>query len=154
MNESVVVDASLAIKWLVEEDGSDKARAVLESWVSQDSTRVGPCLMPFEVASALHLRVVRSELSVGGSARMIARLLGSRLKLHQPPILHVRALELAIQLSQSAAYYAHYLPLAEESNCGVVNRRPEVPPSGSIQRGRPLDRRIRLIEMTGQITRK
>ena len=31
MNGSVVVDASLAVKWLVEEDDSDKAHAVLQS---------------------------------------------------------------------------------------------------------------------------
>ena len=47
--------------------------------------------MPFEVANALHRRVLRGELSVGDNTRMIARLLASRLELHQPPGLHVRA---------------------------------------------------------------
>ena len=117
MSEFVVVDASLAVKWLVEEEDSDKAHEVLESWVSQDITRVAPYLMPFEVANALHRRVVRGELSVGDSVRMIARLLGSRLELHQTPTLHARALELASQLRQSAAYDAHYLALAEEFSC-------------------------------------
>ena len=37
VNGFVVVDASLAVKWLVEEDDSDKAHAVLQSWVAQDS---------------------------------------------------------------------------------------------------------------------
>ena len=36
MNGSVVVDASLAVKWLIEEDDSDKAHATLQSWVAQD----------------------------------------------------------------------------------------------------------------------
>ena len=61
MSGSVVVDASLAIKWLVEEDDSDKAHAVLQSWVAQDITRIAPHLMPFEVANALHRRVLRGE---------------------------------------------------------------------------------------------
>ena len=117
MNEFVVVDASLAVKWLVEEEDSDKAHAVLQSWDSRDITRIAPYLMPFEVANALHRRVVRGELSVSESARMIARLIGSRLELHQTPSLHVRALELASQLSQGAAYDAHYLALAEEFGC-------------------------------------
>ena len=73
-NGSVVVDASLAIKWLVEEDDSDKAHAALQSWVAQDITRIAPHLMPFEVANALHRRVLRGELNVGDSIRMIARL--------------------------------------------------------------------------------
>ena len=32
MSEFVVVDASLALKWLLEEDDSDQAQALLESW--------------------------------------------------------------------------------------------------------------------------
>ena len=117
MSGSVVVDASLAVKWLVEEDDSDKAHAILQSWVDQDITRIAPYLMPFEVANVLHRRVLRGELSVDDIIRMIARLLESRLELHQPPGLHVRALQLASQLNQSAAYDAHYLALAESVGC-------------------------------------
>lgn len=117
MSGFVVVDASLAVKWLVEEDDSDKAHAILQSWVDQDITRIAPYLMPFEVANVLHRRVLRGELSVGDSTRMIARLLESRLELHQPPGLHVRALQLASELNQSAAYDAHYLALAESVGC-------------------------------------
>ena len=117
VNGSVVVDASLAVKWLVEEDDSDKAHAALQSWVAQDITRIAPHLMPFEVANALHRRVLRGELNVSDSIRMIARLLASRLELHQPPDLHVRALQLASQLKQGAAYDAHYLALAESFGC-------------------------------------
>ena len=117
MNGLVVVDASLTVKWLVEEEDSDKAHAILQSWVAQDVTRVAPNLMPFEVANALHRRVLRGELSVGDSARMIAQLLGSRLELHQTAGLHARALELASELQQSAVCDAHYLALAEEFDC-------------------------------------
>ena len=113
MSGFVVVDASLAVKWLVEENDSDKAHAVLQSWVAQDITRIAPHLMPFEVANALHLRVLRGELNLGDGIRMIARLLESRLELHHPPGLHVRALQLASQLKQVAAYDTHYLALAE-----------------------------------------
>ena len=114
---SVVVDARLAVKWLVEEDDSDKAHAALQSWVARDIARIAPHLMPFEVANALHRRVLRGELNVGDSARMIARLLESRLELRQPPGLHIRALQLASQLKKNAAYDAHYLALAESLGC-------------------------------------
>ncbi len=117
MNGSVVVDASLAVKWLVEKDDSDKAHAILQSWVAQGIRRIAPYLRPFEVANALHRRVLQGELSVADSARMIARLLESSLELHQPPGLHVRALQLASRLNQSAAYDAHYLALAESARC-------------------------------------
>ena len=114
---SVVVDASLVVKWLIDEDDSDKVHAALRSWVAQDVARIAPHLMPFEVANALHRRVLRGELTVGDSIRMIARLLESRLELHQPPGLHIRALQLASQLKQNAAYDAHYLALAESFGC-------------------------------------
>ena len=117
VNEFVVVDASLVVKWLVDEDDSTKAHAVLESWVARDVARIAPYLMPFEVANALHRRVARGELSIRNSTRMMTRLLGSRLELHQPPGLHARALELASQLNQGAVYDAHYLALAEEFDC-------------------------------------
>ena len=117
MSGSVVVDASLAVKWLVEEEDSDKAHAALESWVARDVARIAPHLLPFEVANALHRRVLRGELNVGNSVRMIARLLESRLELHQPPGLHVRALQLASQLRQNAVYDAHYLALSESVGC-------------------------------------
>ena len=117
MNGSVAVDASLAVKWLVEEDDSDKAHAALESWVAQDITRIAPHLLPFEVANALHRRMVRGELNVADSIRMMARLLASRLALHEPPGLHIGALQLASQLNQNADYDAHYLALAESFGC-------------------------------------
>ena len=117
VNGSVVVDASVAVKWLVEEVDSDRAHAVLQDWDARGITRVAPYLLPFEVANALHRRVLRGELNVGDSTRLIARLLESRLELHQPPDLHVRALQLASRLRQGAAYDAHYLALAETLGC-------------------------------------
>ena len=125
MNGSVVVDASRAVRLLVEEDDSDKAHAILQSWVVQDVTRIAPRLMPFEVANALHRRVLRGEPNIGDSTRIIARLLESRLELHQPPGLHVKALQLASQLKQGAAYDAHYLALAESFDCelGTTDER-------------------------------
>ena len=117
MSGSVVVDASLAIKWLVEEDDSDKAQAILQSWVAQDVTRIAPYLMPFEVANALHRRVLRGELNVSQSALLRSLLLDSRLELHHSSSMHVRAMQLAGELRQGAAYDAHYLALAESLDC-------------------------------------
>ena len=78
---------------------------------------ITPHLLPFEVANALPRRVLRGELNIGDSIRMIARLMESRLGLHQPPGPHVRALQLASILKQGADYGAHYLALAESVDC-------------------------------------
>ena len=117
MSEFVVVDASVAFKWLVREEHTDKALAILRVWDSQDIRPAAPYLMPFEVANALHRRITQGELSVEAAADLIGSLLSSRLELHQPPNLHRRALELAGQLKQGAVYDAHYLALAESQGC-------------------------------------
>lgn len=117
MSGFVVVDASVVIKWLVEEEDSDTAHALLESWIGSDVARVAPYLMPFEVANALHRMVVRGDLTVGDGTRLITELLELELELRQSEELHVRALELASELRQGAAYDAHYLALAEALGC-------------------------------------
>ena len=117
MSGFVVVDTSLVVKWLIEEDDSDTANALLQYWENEGMTRVAPYLMLFEVANVLHRRVEVGELSVGQSARMMERLLGSRLELLHPTGLHTRALELASMLGQGAVYDSHYLALAEILGC-------------------------------------
>ena len=117
MNGFVVVDASLAFKWLVREEHTDKALAVLQSWNSQDIQPTAPSLMPFEVANALHRRVLRGELTIEVAVDLIQSLLSSKLEFLDTPNVHGRALELASQLDQGAVYDAHYLALAELLDC-------------------------------------
>ena len=117
MDEFVVVDANVAFKWLVEEEDSDKADAILQSWERRGITPVAPLFMPFEVVNALHRRVSRGELSVETAAYLIESHLMPQIQLHPSPYIHRRALELASQLGQGAAYDSHYLALAESLDC-------------------------------------
>lgn len=117
MNGIVVVDASLAVKWLVNEVHSDKAYALARSWVDAGTRPVSPYLLPIEVANALHRRALRQELSMQSAAHLLEALMGSGLELREVPGLHVRALELANELHQNAVYDAHYLALAETLGC-------------------------------------
>ena len=113
MSEFVVADASLAFKWLVEEENSDKATAIARLWSDQGLSLAAPCFMPTEVTNILHRRVVRGELTIAAAAGLVRDLLSLGIELHETPNLHTRALELASQLNQGAAYDAHYLALAE-----------------------------------------
>ena len=117
MNGFVVVDASLAFKWLVREERSEQARALSRSWANEGIRTAAPHLMPVEVANALHRRVSRGELAVEDAARLLEYLLASGVELHETPNLHGRALELASHLRQGAVYDAHYLALAEALDC-------------------------------------
>ena len=117
MSGFVVVDASLAFKWLVSEENSDKARAISRSWANEGIQAVAPYLMPVEVTNVLHRRVARGELSVEDALRLLEHLLASGIELRDEPGLHSRALELASQLRPGAFYDAHYLALADILGC-------------------------------------
>ena len=117
MKEFVVVDASVAFKWLVEEENSDKATALTRLWDDEGTQLAAPALMPFEVANALHRRVVRGDLGVEVAADLMQDLMSLGGVLHETPSLHRRALELASQLKQGSVYDAHYLALAESLGC-------------------------------------
>ena len=117
MSDFVVVDASVAVKWLVREAHSVEALALATSWAAAGITLVAPYLMPAEVSNALHKRVLSEEPSVVAASRQIELLLASGVELIETPSLHVRALELASEFDQRAAYDAHDLALAEELDC-------------------------------------
>ena len=117
MNGSVVVDASLAFKWLVEEEYSDRAHESLQSWERKRTHLAAPYLMIAEVTNALHRRVLRGELTIGDAGRLLGNLMSVGIELHETLDLHRRALALASQLDQGAAYDAHYLALAETLDC-------------------------------------
>lgn len=113
----VVIDASLAFKWLVPEEHPDKAFALARSWDNEGTQPAAPHLMPVEVANALLRRVVRNELTVADATRLLQSLLATGISLREAPRLHSRALELAVHLQQNAVYEAHYLALAEMLDC-------------------------------------
>jgi predicted nucleic acid-binding protein len=119
LNGFVVVDASLAFKWLVPEEHSDKAISLARFWDNEGTQPVAPHLMPVEVANALHRRVVRSELTMEEATRLMECLMATGIELREMHYLHSRALELASLLGQNAVYDAHYLALAETLECNL-----------------------------------
>ena len=119
MNGYVVVDASLAFKWLVKEIYTAEANALGRLWNSQRTRIAAPYLMPVEVTNALHQRVGRGDLKLETAMQRMESLLSSGLELHQPTHLYNRALELASQFGLGATYDAHYLALAETLGCDM-----------------------------------
>lgn len=117
MNRSVVVDASLAVKWIVAEVDSDKADAVAMSWKQSGVRLVAPHLLPMEVANVLHRAVVDGKLVLDEAKRLMSRFLGSAVDLTYDSASHTRAMEIASELGQGAVYDSHYLALAELLNC-------------------------------------
>lgn len=104
---------------MVEDEDSDRATALAQLWSDRGTQLTAPSLMPFEVANALHRRVLRGELTVEVAAGLTRDLMTLGVAFHATPDLHGRALELASHLKQGAAYDAHYLALAESLGCDM-----------------------------------
>lgn len=117
LSSYVVVDASVVIKWLVDEEDSDSAQLLLDEWIAQGVARAAPYLLPFEVTNVLHRQTARGLLTIEDGARLIDEMLASQVQCYDSLDIHRRALRLASQLGQGAAYDSHYLALAEVLDC-------------------------------------
>ena len=114
---AVIVDASLAVKWLVPEEDSALALRLANSWAVEGIQRVAHRWFPVEVASALYKRVQRGELSPSGAAALVDNLSDYGVILYDRTPVHHRAFQIAAELQQRWIYDSFYLALAIELDC-------------------------------------
>jgi len=117
MSGEIVVDASLALKWVLEEPYSAEANDLLENWGGQKNKLLAPTLFLYEVANALAKRIQRQQLTLAQGKERLGFFLESGPLLQQIGAVHPRALELADRFRLPTAYDAHYLALAEFEQC-------------------------------------
>lgn len=102
----LIIDASIAFKWLVAEPDSSAAIA----WIGRTEL-LAPALIHAEVANALWKRVRKGELVPDGAPEQIEKLAGIVSTVDEIPMLG-RALELAVEL-RHPVYDCVYLAVAE-----------------------------------------
>jgi predicted nucleic acid-binding protein len=117
MRSQVCVDASFALKLVLEEEGSDAAQALWTAWSAQDVEIIAPCLLIFEATSAIRNHVYRREISAEAGQAAFDAFLAQEITLQHPDSLDKRAWELAEQYNRPTAYDASYLALAESAGC-------------------------------------
>ncbi|MGO9022977.1 MAG: type II toxin-antitoxin system VapC family toxin [Beijerinckiaceae bacterium] len=111
---TVVIDASIAVKWVVEEDGTQAALALRKR-----ARLIAPDLLVAECANILWKKVQRGELSKD-EALLAARLLGrSEIELLPMRSLLEDVARIAIELDHPA-YDCLYLALAMVKDCLFV----------------------------------
>lgn len=111
---TLVIDASIAVKWVVEEDGTPRALAL-----RRQAKLIAPDLLVAECANILWKKVQRKELSKD-QALLAARLLqGAEIELSPMRSLLEAAAGLAIALDHPA-YDCIYLALAVANDCRFV----------------------------------
>jgi predicted nucleic acid-binding protein len=110
----LVIDASIAIKWVVEEQGTEAALALRNK-----AELIAPDLLIAECANILWKKVQRNELTEG-EALIAARLLQSaNVEILATNSLLETAIRLAIELGHPA-YDCIYLALAIQTDCRFV----------------------------------
>lgn len=112
---TVVVDASVALKWVVPEAGSEAAQALRAG----DAHLIAPTLVMAEIGNVLWKKTMRKEISRGEAVSAL-RLATSHLAEFIPlDDLRETALELAIELRRPI-YDCFYLALARRERCALV----------------------------------
>ena len=115
MNSPVCIDANIAIKLVVEEEGSENARALWEEWGKSRAELIAPTLWSYEITAAIRRKIYRGLLTPEEGEEALEAALGLPVMLLKPS--HRRALILAEELNRPTAYDAHYLALAEALEC-------------------------------------
>jgi len=117
--QTVVLDASVAVRWVVEETGSDEAAALLE----RDLSWIAPRLLLTEVASALRRKTTENLLDSAAASQAIDALLQAIadgvIHLAEDEYIIAQALLLAISL-QNKLPDCLYLALAERNGAALA----------------------------------
>lgn len=110
---ALVVDASVAVKWVVDEEGSDAAAELAIEDLE------APDLLYVEAANVLWTKAQRRELTEAEAAERLALLLEAPLRLIPSKGLLERAQALAFEL-EHPVYDCVYLALALDRNTELV----------------------------------
>ena len=110
----LVVDASVAVKWLVKEDGSDRAEALKAEDLH------APSLIRIEVANVLRTLATSGRLKDAEALQALDLLLDAPVRLYEPTDALMRgALAFALRL-RHPIYDCLYLALAVELGTRLV----------------------------------
>ena len=97
MSNYVVVDASLVVKWLLEEEDSQEARRLSERWSSTGIQPAAPRLLMYEIANTLHLKVRRGQTPIEEAWAAFDERIGFDIEFIDMESIRARAIEVATQ---------------------------------------------------------
>lgn len=116
---SVVVDSSLALKWVLPEHNTPMALSLYAEWRSLGYTVLAPDLFAYEVTNVIFRKALFGSITQTQAQDAVKKLFteGPNLVAITGPDLSLRAMELAERFRRPATYDPHYLALAEREGC-------------------------------------
>ncbi|MEW6228379.1 MAG: type II toxin-antitoxin system VapC family toxin [Bacillota bacterium] len=113
----VCVDASVVVKWLVDEADSDAALDVFDRWCEAGAILVAPSLLEFEVYSVLRRLSFQGRVSPERAREGVDYFHALGIETRTHPLLLKRAWELAVRFQRPTIYDTTYVALAEIEGC-------------------------------------
>ncbi len=113
---AIVVDASVALKWVLEEENTEDAIALLHRWRELAELLLAPPIFRPEVTNALHRRVGRQEITRAQAIDAVG-FLTSAVAIREPPGIYKEALALAHEFGLKYTYDSLYVALARAEDC-------------------------------------
>jgi predicted nucleic acid-binding protein len=112
---TLVVDASVAVKWVLDEPATDRAVALRTS----DAEFIAPSLVRAEIGSALWRAALRGDITAPDAARALNGAVSHYSRIILLEELAHGALELAVEL-RHPIYDCFYLALAQRERCPLI----------------------------------
>jgi len=119
MTPGLVVDASVALKWLIDEPGSDQANELLDAHLDQSMTLAAPGHLLAEVGNGLRKLVARGSMDGPDAASALEDLVDLDIDLLDSTPVWPRTLEAALQW-QVTTYDAVYVLTALDRGTDLV----------------------------------
>jgi predicted nucleic acid-binding protein len=63
MSDAVVIDANLALKWVLLEEDSTVSMGLLDKWTDERKEIIAPALFAYEVTNILHRQAIAGKLT-------------------------------------------------------------------------------------------
>ena len=81
MSDTVVVDANLALKWVLLEEDSHTSMLLLDKWTDEGRRVIAPALFAYEVTNILYRQAVSGKLTYDKSRRGLEKLFALEIRL-------------------------------------------------------------------------
>lgn len=112
INSTICVDANLVIRLILDPEDT-VVHQLWDTWDAEHRVIAAPTLLFYEVSNALYRYRQAGTMRDASVQLALEAALALPVQLHGAPILHARALALAMRFSLPAAYDAHYLAVAD-----------------------------------------